>query len=137
MKWANEYSIGIEEIDNQHKELLALFSAVEDQVKTDQGWSAVHYSILKVIDFARFHFRFEEALMRLYGYPDYEQHCKDHRRILVQADEIISDSLRASAQDDVATYFRDWLVKHIQGSDRGYAAHILGGAKMVAPATGS
>ena len=33
MKWANEYSIGIEEIDSQHKELLALFSAVEDQVK--------------------------------------------------------------------------------------------------------
>lgn len=131
MKWTEKYSVGIEEIDSQHKELLRLFSAVEDQVQSDQGWSAIHYSILEVIDFTKFHFRFEEALMRLYGFPDYGQHTEQHRMILVQADSIVSDSLRKGARDDVARFFSDWLVHHIQGSDRAYAQHILAGAKVV------
>jgi hemerythrin len=130
MKWKDEYSVGIEEIDSQHKELLRLFSVVEDAVKVGQGWSAIHFSILAVTDAARFHFRFEEALMRLYAYPGLEKHRKSHLEILAKADRIVAESLQNNTSDEVATYFRNWLVAHIQGSDRSYSQHILSGATV-------
>jgi hemerythrin len=130
MKWETAYSVGIEEIDNQHKELLRLFSVVQDTVNADQGWSAIHFSILEVTDFARFHFRFEEALMRLYAFPDFENHCNAHLRILADADRLVGESLRDDASSEVANFLRNWLITHIQGSDRSYAQHILAGATV-------
>ena len=49
MKWNEEYSLGIEEIDSQHKELLRLFSIVQDEVRTEQRWSSIHYSIVEIM----------------------------------------------------------------------------------------
>jgi hemerythrin len=131
VKWKDEYSIGIDEIDSQHKQLLRLFSMLEEQVRDGQSWSGIHYSIVEMINFARFHFQFEEALMRLYGFADYEEHCAAHRNILVKADSVLGESLQNSTRDDVALFFRDWLVHHIQGDDQSYAQHILSGAKVV------
>lgn len=130
MEWKDEYSVGIEEIDNQHKKLLLLFSAVQDAVNAGKGWSAIHFSILEVTDFARFHFRFEEALMRLYAFPDYESHSKAHLKILAEADRLVGESLRDDTSDKVAKFLRDWLIDHIQGSDRSYALHIFSGATV-------
>ena len=131
MIWKDTYSLGIEEIDNQHKELLRLFSVVQDALIGGKGWAEIHYALLAVIDFARFHFQFEEALMRLYACPDREAHGKAHQRFLAQASGIAGESLKDRTREDVAEFFRDWLASHIQGADRGYAEHILAGAKVV------
>ena len=135
MKWKDQYSVGIDEIDDQHKVLLRLFSIVQDAVATNQGWSAVHFAILETVQYAEFHFSFEEALMRLYGFPGYEEHSKAHRQILAQAEGLVGESLREGTRDDVATFFRNWLVSHMQESDRFYAKHILSGARVLGSAT--
>ena len=134
MKWNEEYSLGIEEIDSQHKELLRLFSIVQDEVRTEQRWSSIHYSIVEIIDFSQFHFGFEEALMRLYGFPGYEEHRKVHGQLLGKADELLGESMKGGARDDIAKFFGDWLVEHMKRADRGYAQHILAGAKVVGSA---
>lgn len=131
MIWNDTYSLGIEEIDNQHKELLRLFSVVQDALQAGKGWSEIHFAVLAIIDFAHFHFQFEEALMRLFAFPELEAHSKSHRNFRVQANAIVGDSLRDRTREDVAEFFRDWLVTHIQGADRAYAEHILGGATIV------
>jgi hemerythrin len=67
------------------------------------------------------------------GNTDYEEHCAAHRNILVKADSVLGESLQNSTRDDVALFFRDWLVHHIQGDDQSYAQHILSGAKTPIP----
>lgn len=129
--WRDEYSTGIVEIDDQHKELIKRFGLVEDAVANRQGWSELHFAILGILRYADFHFQFEEALMRLYGFPQIESHVREHRRILQAAEIFIDESLRQGALADVAQFYRDWLATHIQMDDRHYAEFILAGNPVV------
>jgi hemerythrin len=129
--WREEYSLGIPEIDDQHKELIKRFAAVEVAIATRQGWSELHFAILGILRYAEFHFQFEEALMRLYGFPQIERHMLEHRQILQAAETFIDESLRNVALVDIALFYQDWLAAHIQGEDRLYAEYILAGNSIV------
>jgi hemerythrin len=133
MEWSADHSVGIEEIDRQHKELLRLFSIIKEAIANDQGWSAIHYGLVEVKRFAHFHFQFEEALMRLYGFAECAQHTATHEKMLHRLESTEHESLQESTKEEILRFFRDWLVDHIHGADRSYARHILEGAKVVVP----
>ena len=99
IEWEQDFSVGMAEIDNQHKELLRLLSEVEASIAANKGWSSTHYCILTLQQFIRFHFEFEEALMRLYAFPDYEQHAEEHRQLSIKADTIAHHSLSVEEND--------------------------------------
>ena len=69
--------------------------------------------------------------MRLYAFPGYENHSKAHLQFRAEANGIVSESLKGRTREDVAKFFRDWLVSHIQGADQSYGRYILAGAKVV------
>lgn len=135
--WSDEYSVGIEEIDAQHKELIVRFAQVQQAIANRQGWSELHFAILGILRYADFHFQFEEALMRMYGYPKLADHIQEHRHILRAAETMIDESLREIALDDVAQFYQSWLATHIQEADRPYAEFILAGHPVVKPAVPS
>jgi long-subunit acyl-CoA synthetase (AMP-forming) len=68
MKWSDEYSVGIQEIDDQHKKLISMFAAVEESIVSAGSWSDIHYGLVTLKEFARSHFLLEQALMRMSGY---------------------------------------------------------------------
>ena len=82
MYWKNEYSLGILEIDNQHKSLINCFASIEESIKAGHKWSSTHFNIVHLKEVARFHFCCEEALMRLFGYPGIDEHSLQHERFL-------------------------------------------------------
>ncbi|MCX7150158.1 MAG: hemerythrin family protein [Rhodocyclales bacterium] len=131
MKWKNEYSLGIQEIDDQHRLLLSSFSVIEEAIKLKQGWSNVHYSIIGLKELARMHFTFEEALMRLFAYPEAKEHRSDHEYFFVRLAAIENNSLRNSTENELLEFLREWLTIHILQTDMGYARHILSGASVV------
>ncbi len=131
MEWKADYSVGIEEIDRQHKELLRLFGVIKDAISADEGWSTIHFGLVEVKRFAHFHFEFEEALMRLYGFAGRDEHTATHQQMLHRLESTEHDSLQESTKEDILKLFRDWLVEHINGADRSYAHHILAGAGVV------
>ncbi len=131
LNWKDEYSLGIQEIDDQHKLLLHAFSAVEDTIKQDKGWSSIHFSIVELKALARMHFSFEEALMRLFGFQDIKEHSSEHEHFFVKLEEIENHSLRNSLGAEILEFLHEWLTKHIRGIDNNYAPYILSGASVV------
>ena len=131
MEWKDEYSIGILEIDNQHKLMLHSFSVIEESIKFDQGWSKIHYAIVELTQLARMHFSFEEAMMRMYAYPESEAHLKEHQHFFEIIDNIERLSLKKLANIEMVQSLKDWLAMHMVRSDRGYAEHIFSGAPVV------
>lgn len=131
MEWKDKYSVGILEIDNQHKLLLRSFTVIEESIKLDQGWSNTHYAVVELIRLARMHFSFEEAMMRMFDYPGTEVHQKEHRHFLAKLDSMEHSSLRKSAEAKVIQILRDWLITHMHDSDGDYAKHIFSGAQVV------
>ncbi|MCK9381761.1 MAG: bacteriohemerythrin [Sulfuritalea sp.] len=138
MKWKNEYSLGIEEIDNQHKGLIDKFSQVEEIVATKGGWMKIHYKVVELGQVARRHFDFEEGLMRLFGIPNVEEHKKGHEYFFTKVAEIESHSLLGSAESELLQFLYEWLRDHILVADRrDYAELVLGLAHVVKAEVGA
>ena len=132
MYWKNEYSLGILEIDNQHKSLIRCFASIEESIKAGHTWSSTHFNIVSLKEVARFHFSCEEALMRLFGYPDIGEHSSQHEHFFTFLAEIENNSLHKSTEMKLVEFLRTWLTTHITGDDRVFARHILSGASIVA-----
>jgi len=131
MEWKDEYSLGILEIDNQHKLLMNGFSVIEDSITSDLGWSNTHYAIVELIKIAHMHFAFEEAMMRMFGYPGSDSHQKEHHHFFAKLDDIERLALKEKARIEIVDFMQGWLANHILVNDRGYAKHIFSGAQVV------
>jgi hemerythrin len=79
MGLSEELLTGIQEIDEQHETLFNILEKLQGVVEGGDNWSVVYFALSELVQFARSHFVLEEALMRLHGYPDLEQHIAEHR----------------------------------------------------------
>ncbi len=131
MEWKHEHSIGIQEIDDQHRKLIEIISRIERAIKLQRGWREIIYDIVDLRVFARSHFEFEEGLMRMYGYKEYQKHADDHKYFFKRLAEIESKSTYDLAESEILKFLRDWLKEHILVEDKDYAELILSDAPVV------
>lgn len=131
MHWRNEYSLGIVEIDSQHKQLIYQFGAIEEAIRQGQSWSSIYFLVAELKDFARIHFTCEEALMRLFDFPDLRLHTAEHAHFSKVLAEIEMNSISKAIERELVEFLRVWMTKHIISSDRGFAQHVLSGAAVV------
>jgi hemerythrin-like metal-binding protein len=131
MEWNEKYSTGIREIDDQHRMMLHRFAAIDQSIKLDRGWSDTHYAIVELLQLARTHFSLEEALMRMFGYPETEAHRRQHQEFFLKLESFERQTLNKSADPEMGDFLREWLAAHMLESDCGYVRHILSGAPLV------
>ncbi|CAB1370513.1 bacteriohemerythrin [Denitratisoma oestradiolicum] len=118
--WRDEYSVLIEEIDAQHKELLARAANIAALVA--QGDGAVGGTLNALTEFSQAHFNTEENLMRRYGYPFIEEHLRQHRAFQSACEGLCEEILTAQ-RDQLYLLFRiqlllvDWQINHTTKSD--------------------
>jgi hemerythrin-like metal-binding protein len=131
MQWQDEYSIGIKEIDSQHQELVRLFLQITESVAAELDWSEIHLRILQLGRFAEFHFKFEDALMRVFAYPESVEHAVFHEQFFAKLKVIEESAIVDEVRHDMVKLLLDWLSGHILVADKAYAKFILGGAAVV------
>jgi len=124
MKWRKEFSVGIEEIDDQHKVLADCVTLIEHTVIGRERWSAVHSALIRTADFARIHFAVEESLMRIHAYHGLEQHIVEHRRFSNTLEKLQVKSLTTDVSEEMIAFLRGWLEQHVPTHDQPYAAHF-------------
>ncbi len=131
--WTDAYTIGHDEIDEQHKRLFLIFNALVRAINQGQAVYGVEKAFLQLRGYARSHFRFEEKLMRQNGYPDLKAHrkghdkiCDDMRRYRKRFNHATDDREKGVVAGEVAVYFNHWLQSHIQSVDREYAPFVTG-----------
>lgn len=130
MQWKEEFALGIAEIDRQHQNLFQLFGFITESIRLKERWSHTHFGLVQLRDFARMHFSVEEALMRLFGWPDADGHELEHQYFFTRLDEIERRSLTENISEELITFLESWLTGHIMVTDKAYARHILAGASV-------
>jgi hemerythrin len=125
MKWRTEFSVGIEEIDEQHKVLADCVTLIENAVIGKERWLAVHSALVRAADFARIHFAVEESLMRIHAYPALERHIVEHRKFSDVLESLQTRSLSADVSEEMIPFLRGWLEEHVPMHDQPYASHFL------------
>lgn len=82
----------------------------------------------ELLQYTRTHFQQEEALLRKANYPQLAPHQEQHRKFVadIEALERETQSGHTANSIKVLNLLRDWLLNHIQKTDKQYSAHLNG-----------
>lgn len=123
--WKNEFNVGIEDMDAQHRYFLELVRRIEMLVDNDDAEGKEEKLLGELARYTRYHFTCEELLMELYGYPGIEKHRKEHRRLFARLDEFLEKKgTEAFSISRVMAFLYAWFAGHTTLDDREFAAHI-------------
>ena len=114
LTWLDDYLIGIDEVDQQHK---YLFGLINETLQCDKT-TKLQLSLTRLYKYTREHFNAEEALMKDIGYSNYKEHQEQHNLLITKLNEKSSDALRdPTKRDELDSFLVSWLVLHILGED--------------------
>ena len=120
--WKDAYSVGIKEIDGQHKSLLEIINGLSEVERRAVDNKAFFATLNGLIKYAQEHFRTEERYMEEYGYPDLGPHQEAHAAFtedVFSLQELLSKGDAAILQK-ILDFLKDWYISHILGTDREY-----------------
>lgn len=126
MEWKDEYSVGLDIIDEEHKRLLALINNVLAANLCRTGTVLERQSLDELLDYTEYHFQREEGLMREHGFPDYEGHKAQHDQMRTQVKLYLKryEEKGREILPEVANHLKLWLLQHIAGTDKRLAPFI-------------
>ncbi len=124
--WREEYGVGNQTIDDQHRRLFDLLDKLYDAVCAGDGVSQAESVLQELMDYTREHFYAEEAMMREARYPGVEAHCVEHERLLSQVKLRIAAIQRGDriSSIELLEFMNNWLSSHILQSDRQVCEYI-------------
>ncbi|MES0372316.1 MAG: bacteriohemerythrin [Mariprofundaceae bacterium] len=119
--WDDTFSVHNAEIDEQHKQWIAIINDLYNAMDSEKGISkrAIIQALKAVDHYTRFHFADEEAFMLRVNYPEYEAHKKLHEAFLKVVGEYMDDIERERVIiDEVMSVLTKWFPKHILKEDK-------------------
>ena len=121
LSWIEDYSIGVPEVDVEHRYLFDLINEFHDQYFA----GAEHPNILRVLNrliaYAEKHFQHEEELMTRIGYPHLDTQHKMHEALVMDIfalNERLSSGIE-TVSGETLNFLKAWLVNHIVREDMG------------------
>jgi len=127
VQWKDEYSVGIEAIDNDHRRLLNLINQFQTAVFYQTGSQFEDEAFDALIDYTRTHFAREEQLMAEYAYPDLEAHKAEHEKMIALVETRMAEHRTPGHHEtlvEMVNFLRDWLINHINGTDQAYSGFL-------------
>lgn len=127
IKWNDNYSVGINSIDQQHKKLINLINQLQTAVDYSTGEEFEREALDALVDYTKTHFTYEESLMEQYGYPDYQPHAAEHKKMIKQVEDVLTEYNKDhdKAIAHALSFLKGWLINHINGTDKQYSSFLL------------
>ncbi|MCP3867640.1 MAG: bacteriohemerythrin [Gammaproteobacteria bacterium] len=124
--WKDEYSVGVEKVDDDHKQLITLLNRFQTAYEYHTGEEFERTALNELINYTRYHFDREEELMKEHEYPDIEAHKAQHAAMIAEVEQFQKDyqARGHEALEGVATYLNEWLINHINGTDKLYVPYM-------------
>lgn len=128
IEWTSDLAIGVDEIDNQHKEIFRRFDSLFAACGEGRGKEEVLKLLLFLDDYVKEHFTAEERLQIRSGYPDYPAHKAAHQQFMADVERLTREF-----RDEGATLplviqtnktLSSWLIQHIKRVDTAFAGYL-------------
>jgi len=126
--WNDDLSVGVGMFDDDHKKLIDFINKLHVGLLAGEGISAMSFILDGLVDYTRVHFKREEDQMVKHGYPAYAEHKGEHEALVAKVASFQGQykNGKAAFSLELMSFLRDWLVKHIQGSDMKYRDFFKG-----------
>jgi hemerythrin len=129
LHWEKRYSVGIEAVDHEHRELVDLINRLHEKATTRGSKVAVLGFFGDLYKAISAHFALEERFMREKGYDQLSQHKNDHERLLDEIRDIMEDYEVNDLFDErlLGQRLDAWFSRHFESHDarlhRGLGEH--------------
>lgn len=117
--WSNDFSVGIPEIDNQHKQIINYINQIIDNPDISVSSIEFHNVLNEMLDYVKKHLHYEEKLLEKYQYPDIEKHKGDHFDFALKISEFAIDTMqkRKEMPAEFLEFLLSWWNHHILEED--------------------
>ena len=118
LQWRDEFSVGIAEVDHEHRELIELIGTLQQDLQTGNNTQKIMLSLGEIYAQISSHFALEEKMMRDTRYQAYAEHKEDHETLLDDLrdimDDVEDDGILDEVQlsDDLNRWFSDHFRTH-------------------------
>jgi len=125
--WENCYATGIDQIDEDHKQLIKLINDLYEAMQDGSGGALLLPIFSALKHYTETHFANEERYMIACDAPEQENHLLEHKLMVKK----LADLERRHRQGEAAislqtlSYLRDWLKNHICVVDLAMASHAM------------
>ena len=119
--WDDSLAVGVEEIDAQHKSIIALINELATHTgRADEADATQALRFLRT--YLHDHFELETELMLDMGYPELEAHRQQHELfvnhvIFFEIEKefgVVSEQMLA----DILAFLQEWFLSHILREDK-------------------
>jgi len=119
LTWGDRYAVGVEAIDDEHKELFDAVRELESAMARFAQPAEMGELLKKLSASTARHFADEEAMMREAKYPGLALHMANHQRLMekVQAFAARHSQSGVTVNQHALNFLRDWLLHHIENDD--------------------
>jgi len=126
IKWADDYNVGILEIDEEHRALADGLNTLFSICDNGCADSLIIDSLENLLTQTQRHFAHEEAIMRKVGYPGHDDHRAQHGNLVAEMEQIIEKYKSGVTSDlnaETMQLLEDWLLHHILIEDKKIGRH--------------
>lgn len=124
INWDDKLSVKVKEIDDQHKKLIGMVNDLHDAMIKGSSKDIIGKILSEMTAYTVTHFATEEKYMVKFGYTGYMEHKTEHKNFVVKATDLKAkfDSGKMMLSVEIMNFLKDWLSKHILGTDKKYSA---------------
>jgi hemerythrin len=128
ISWDDSLDVGVSQFNEDHRRLVAFINDLHGGIVSGIGISQMTYILDGLIDYTKNHFAREEEMMAKHDYPDIKAHLREHYELMKQVAEFSArlKEGKASFTLELMSFLKDWLVKHIKGTDMKYRDFFAG-----------
>ena len=125
IEWTDALSIGIPEIDDQHRAFVGLLNRLDGLSRSGVSRQELREILAKVVGYAELHFIDEERHMHRAGYPLVAEHTAKHDDAAAKIhDLLIRDADEIELYRFLGEFLKSWLVTHIMADDKVFGAWL-------------
>jgi len=135
MEWTPEMSVGLDELDDDHKTLVRVINQLANNAGQAGQAGALRQCIFALMRYAEFHFAREEHVLKTCGFQELPEHKVEHEDFTAQIQALaqrFEDDPEAAApeiNEQLLDYLKNWLTHHILIVDMAYRPLVEGKAE--------
>lgn len=130
LQWSENLKIGIREIDEQHKALIAMVNELHQAIVARNAKDTARQILDRLADYPRTYFCDEEGLMQRSGYSALDSHRQQHEDLIRRVGELRDqfDTGNSKITFELMFILKTWLARHVNESDRRFGAYLMAAA---------
>lgn len=126
--WKKEYETGISKIDLQHRKIVSIINALNEEILVNKNYDVVNEILVDLKIYTITHLDYEERLFQKYKYEgeDFETHLKKHKDFKDTIAKLMGGVaiVKSELAYKISEFLKDWLIGHILDVDMKFAEFL-------------